>query len=151
MKGDSCISYEWLRKWIDDLMIKKGVRHLLVILDACQAGLGLYSKSDTYAPLEVLLKYPSAHMMTAGLMEQNAQVDTQTGVSVFTQILYEGLEGKADLTDDNIITLSELLVYVQKNVSKYVKEKWNVEQVPSMGIIRGPGEMLFFVKRSSGH
>lgn len=150
MKGSTCISYEWLKKWTDDLMIKKGVKHLLIILDACQAGLGLYSKSDTYTPLEVLLKYPSAHMMTAGLMEQNAQVDTQTGVSVFTQILYEGLEGKAELTDDNIITLSELLVYVQRNVSKYVKEKWNVEQVPSMGIIRGPGEMLFFVKRSSG-
>lgn len=143
-KEDTCISYEWLKKWTDDLMTKKGVKHLLIILDACQAGLGLYSKSDTYTPLEVLLKYPSAHMMTAGLMDQNAQVDTQTGVSVFTQILYNGLQGKAELTKDNIITLSELLVYVQSNVSKYVKEKWNVEQVPSMGIIQGSGEMLFF-------
>jgi hypothetical protein len=112
MRQSTCVSYEWLKKWTDDLMTKKGVKHLLIILDACQAGLGLYSKSDTYTPLEVLLKYPSAHMMTAGLMEQNAQVDTQPGLSVFTQILYEGLEGKAELTNDNIVTLSELLVYV---------------------------------------
>jgi hypothetical protein len=124
-------------------MGEKGVQHLLVVLDACQAGLGLYSKSGARTPLETLIEYPGAHMMTAGLMEQEAHVDLQDGVSVFTEYLAKGLAGAADWNHDKVITLSELLVYVQDNVAKHVSEKFNESQVPVMGKVKGAGEMLF--------
>ncbi|MCA9498570.1 MAG: caspase family protein [Nitrospira sp.] len=142
-KNETCIGYDWVKSWIDSLMVKKGVKHLLVVLDACHAGLGLYSKSSRPTPLEALAKYPGAHMMTAGLMEQNANIDTQVGVSIFTQKLVAGLEGQADLTKDKVITLSELLVYVQDKVSQYVFQNFNESQVPVMGKVKGAGEMLF--------
>src|SRR5262249_40095445 len=141
-KEETCISYDWLKQWIDKIMAK-GAQHLLVVLDACQAGLGLYSKSDTKTPLEALAEYPGAHMMTAGLMGEDALVDLQDGHSVFTKYLVKGLAGAADWNGDKVITLSELLAYVQDNVSKYVSEKFNETQIPVMGKVKGAGEMLF--------
>jgi len=145
-KVDTCLSYDDLKSWIDRLMTEKEVRHLLVVLDACQAGLGLYSKSSNVTPIEQLAKYPGAHMMTAGLMDQEAQIDIQEGVSVFTQKLVNGLQGAADLIPDKVITLSELLVYVQDQVSTQVMERYGKEQIPVMGKVKGAGEMLFLLK-----
>jgi hypothetical protein len=139
---ESCVTYDWLKKWIDTV-VEKGAQHALLVLDACQAGLGLYSKSEARTPLQDLFAYPGAHMMTAGLMEQEAHIDIQDGVSVFTQYLAKGLSGEADWNKDKIITLSELLAYVQNKVSKQVSDKYGESQVPVMGKVKGAGEMLF--------
>jgi uncharacterized caspase-like protein len=146
-KKDTCIGYDWLKGWIDRVM-DKGAQHLFVALDACQAGLGLWSKSGATTPLEALADYPGAFMMTAGLMEQEAHIDLQDGVSVFSEYFAKGLSRAADWNDDGVVTLSELLAYVQNNVSKRVSEMTNPKesQVPVMGKVKGAGEMLFRVR-----
>jgi len=52
-KKDTCIGYDWLKGWIDKVM-DKGAQHLFVALDACQAGLGLWSKSGATTALGTL-------------------------------------------------------------------------------------------------
>lgn len=144
---EHCIPYEMLQQWINQLSEEKKVKHLLVIVDACQAGLGLYSKSSSTSSLEELAKYRGAHMMTAGLMGQNAQIDVEKQTSVFTEMLTKGLEGQADLIKDKVLTLSELLAFVQGGVSQHIaKINPNEQQTPNMGKVRGAGEMLFFLR-----
>jgi hypothetical protein len=151
MKASTCISYERLKQWTSDLMIKKKVKHILVIWDACKAGLGAYSKSDKQTPLADYLKYPSARLMTAGFMDQNAYVDPKTGASIFTQVLCEGLDGKAGPETDNVITLDDLYGYVARKVSAYVSDALQQKQVPQIINIGGvTGGMLFFIKRRNG-
>jgi hypothetical protein len=148
-KTKTCITYDALRAWGDRAVAEKRAQHVLIVLDACQAGLGLYSKSGAHTPLSALATYPGVHLMTAGLMEQSAHVDVGTGVSVFTQYLAKGLGGAADANDDKVISLSELLSYVQNNVSRHVSERFNESQVPVMGKLKGAGEMLFPVLPAS--
>ena len=86
-------------------------------------------------------------MMTAGLMGQNAQIDVEKQPSVFTEMLTKGLEGQADLIKDKVLTLSELLAFVQGGVSQHIaKINPNEQQTPNMGKVRGAGEMLFFLR-----
>jgi len=143
-KARTCISLEQLKsEWIDPMMSIRNVQHLLVILDACQSGLGVMSKSADDVGVATLDRYPSAHMMTAGLVEQDAVADASAQMSVFTKFLVEGLGKEADYTKDGAITLSELSVFVHDKVSKYVAEKFQLIQTPAIGKVKGNGEMVF--------
>jgi len=118
------------------------VRHLLVVLDACSSGLGVISKSPEYKELNVAVE-PGAHMITAGMAEQEAEMDVQRQISTFTRFLTEGLDGAADYTEDGIVTLTELLLYTRYNVAK----KTNGGQTPMIGRIKGPGEIVFDLRK----
>jgi hypothetical protein len=104
------------------------------------------SKASREIAVEALTRYPGAHMMTAGLLDQDASPDQDRRMSIFTKFLAEGLEGQADSNQDDVVTLNELLVYVQNNVSEYVKARYDKEQTPMMGKVKGAGEMLFILK-----
>ncbi|MFX0196683.1 MAG: triple tyrosine motif-containing protein [Candidatus Hodarchaeota archaeon] len=147
-KGNTCISYEYLKGWIKRMMTEKEVKAVLIVLDSCHSGLGLYSKSARESPITELAEYPSAHMMTAGLVDQVAFAERDQKLSVFTRYLVEGLKGQADYTNDDLITLTELLVFVQDRVSRRVEKISDGEkkQTPVMGKIMGAGEMLFFLR-----
>ena len=117
---------------------------MLIVSDACQAGLGVYSKATSETPIVEIAKYKGAHMMTAGLMKQKA-IGIQEG-SLFTIHFIKGLDGMADYNDDDFVTLSELLVYVQNTVSKVAKTEYQQKQTPMLGKISGAGEMIFQIK-----
>ena len=121
-----------------DRALQIPVRHLLVVLDTCSAGLGVITKSPEYQELNVAVE-PGAHMITAGLADQKAEMDIQRKMSTFTWYFTEGLEGAADYTKDNIITLTELLMYTRYNVARKTKGA----QTPMIGRLKGPGEMVF--------
>jgi hypothetical protein len=142
----TCIGFDYLENWINEVMNDKHVKHVLIILDSCQSGLGLLSKSSNRASIRELAEYPGAHMITAGLMGQAAQADRNKTISIFTFYLTKGLNGAADYNKGGVITLSELLFYVQDNVAKYVETNYKVNQTPVLGKIKGAGEMLFFLK-----
>jgi uncharacterized caspase-like protein len=75
------------------------------------------------------------------MADQTAIMDDRLKLSLFTYYLSDGLiNKKADYTKDGIITLDELLVYVQYNVAKYT----NSAQVPVCGRISGTGEIIFY-------
>lgn len=142
-KVQTCISFEYLTDWINKLITQKKIKHLLIILDSCQAGLGVYSKSDSESPIVEISKYDGAHMMTAGLLNQKAIAENDN--SIFTKFLVKGMSELGDYNRDDVVTLSELLVYVQNNVSNYAKTRYGVTQTPMLGKIKGVGEMMFIL------
>ena len=145
-KVKTCIDLDFISNWIDNLLSSKKVQHILFIVDACYSGLGVLSKSSSSSPLLELVKYPSAHIMTAGLMFQEALSVKLGNQSVFTKYLVEGLEGKADWSGDDVITLNELICYVQNEVAEYVKNEFDKTQTPVMAKLKGNGEMIFLLK-----
>lgn len=144
-RRETCISLETVKDWMDKMMTVREVQHLLVVLDSCQSGLGVLSKGSSDVDVATLSRYSSAHMMTAGLVDQEAFADADQKMSIFTSFLIKGLS-EADYTKDNAITLSELTLYVQDSVSRYVFEKYQKEQTPVMGKVKGAGEMVFVVE-----
>jgi len=118
--------------------IQKPVQHLLVVLDSCSSGLGVISKSPEYKELAIAAE-AGAHMITAGMIEQEAEMDNVEMISTFTRYLAEGLDGKADYTQDNVISLTELLLYVRYEVATKTKGA----QTPMIGRLEGSGEMIF--------
>lgn len=135
--GLNCISLENLESNLSRA-IEVPVRHLLVVLDTCSAGLGVIKKSPEYKELNVAVE-PGAHMITAGLGDQEAEMDVQRQMSTFTYYLTQGLNGEADYTGDGMVTLTELLLYTRYNVAKKTKGA----QTPMIGRIKGPGEIVF--------
>jgi hypothetical protein len=116
-------------------------RHILLILDCCASGLSIIEKNNSLGAIRTLATQNGTSILTAGMSNQNAKMDEKMKMSVFTYYLIEGLAKKrADYTKDGIITLSELLIYVQYNVAK----RTNSQQVPMSGRISGTGEMIFY-------
>lgn len=119
---------------------EKKIRHILLILDCCTSGVGVIDKSNALGAMKSLATQGGIHVLAAGLGDQNAKMAHQFRMSVFTYFLTKGLKNKAaDYTKDGIITLTELLIYIQYNVATYTKS----EQVPSWGRVSGFGEMIF--------
>jgi caspase domain-containing protein len=118
------------------------VQHLLLLLDACSAGLGVIDKAGGFFESSVAAR-PGSHIMTAGLADQKAEQDPslRPPMSTFTYFVTKGLNGAADYTGDGVISLSELLVYVRYNVAAQTQSR----QTPMMGRIHGAGEMVFTV------
>ncbi len=134
----NCIKLDDLK----DAMMQadKKIKHVLLILDCCTAGIGLLEKSSSLGGLKTLATQNGFHILTAGLGEQNARMSHEKKMSTFTYYLTEGLKNKnADYTKDGIITLTELLIYVQFMVGNATSSA----QVPSLGRIAGLGEMIF--------
>jgi hypothetical protein len=119
---------------------EKKVRHILLILDCCTSGVGVIDKNASLGGMKSLATQNGIHVLAAGMSDQNAKMSEQFKMSVFTYFLTKGLQNKvADYTKDGIVTLTELLIYVQYNVANYTKS----EQVPSWGRVSGFGEMIF--------
>lgn len=119
-------------------MTDKPVKHLLAVLDACASGLGVIAKDLSYKEIRISTENGS-HMLTAGMVDQVAQMDHRLKMSTFTHYLAKGLSGEADLFEDNVISISELLLYVRYQVAKETDGR----QTPMMGRITGAGEMIF--------
>ena len=120
----------------------KKAQHVLVILDACSVGMGIVRKSGDGATRFVergIAEIPGAHIMTAGLAGQDAFVDNSEQISFFTRALAKGLKGAADVYQDQVITLSELEVYVRRQVALATDSK----QTPMVGDIAGAGQIIF--------
>jgi len=141
----TCLSLQELDSMLEPVLRadSKPVRHLLVLLDTCSSGLGVIAKSGRYSELSVAAKEGS-HLMTAGLADQEAEQDPGLGMSTFTYYLDEGLSGRADYTQDGVVSLSELLVYVRYNVAN----RTGGRQTPMVGRLNGAGEMIFWPSKT---
>jgi len=134
----NCINLNYL-----DFVVKrcrdKKIKHILIIVDSCFSGLGIILKNTKYPDIVKIATKQGAHMMTSGMYDQVSQIDHKLKMSTFTFYLIKGLSGAADYTNDEIITISELLVYVQYEVAR----ETNSAQIPMLGKIFGQGEMVF--------
>jgi peptidoglycan/xylan/chitin deacetylase (PgdA/CDA1 family)/uncharacterized caspase-like protein len=118
-------------------------KHIYFVMDSCYSGLalsrgvGVFSRDRTY--LEEVTRRTARQILTAGGADQQVADDGPGGHSVFTWALLQGLDGKADLDGNGVITASELGAYISPIVASFSK------QTPSVGNMVGSegGEFLF--------
>jgi peptidoglycan/xylan/chitin deacetylase (PgdA/CDA1 family)/tetratricopeptide (TPR) repeat protein len=118
-------------------------KHIYFVMDSCYSGLaltrgmGTYSKDHSY--LDEISRRAARQILTAGGADQQVADDGPGGHSVFTWALLEGLQGKADLDGNGVITASELGAYVSPIVASFAK------QTPTVGNLMGSegGEFMF--------
>jgi tetratricopeptide (TPR) repeat protein len=84
-------------------------------------------------------------MLTAGGADQQVADSGPNGHSVFTWILLQGLDGRADLNGDGVITATELAAYVAPAVSALS------HQTPAFGSLPGSegGDFMFDPKHET--
>ena len=111
-------------------MQDKGIKKSLLILDACRDVL-TSSKSSNKQGLQAD-KYENAEVAATFFSTKAGYYsfeDPKSDFGVFTKALAYGLEGKADMDNDGVISFSELEAYVQNNVSEWSQVN-NKKQIP---------------------
>jgi len=123
-------------------------KHLLFIMDSCYSGLALTRgggvlPSQNY--LNEISRRQAREMFTAGGADQQVADNGPNGHSVFTWTLLQGLDGRADLNGDGVITASELATYVAPAVSALS------HQTPAFGNLPGTegGDFIFDLKHET--
>jgi TolA-binding protein len=123
-------------------------KHLFFVMDACYSGLALVrgggvARTENY--VREISRRPTRQMLTAGGANEQVADNGPNGHSIFTWTLLQGLEGRADLNGDGIITASELAAYVSPSVSALSK------QTPAFGSLPGSegGEFIFDPKQET--
>lgn len=136
----ACIRLADLQNQAQRALTGHSARQVLIAVDSCFSGLGVVAKAGTSPNFARLAVRPGSYMMTAGMADQQAQIDPALKMSTFTHFLAKGLEGAAAHYDrGGVITLSDLYTYVQYNVARQT----NSQQIPMLGRLTGDGEMLF--------
>ena len=123
-------------------------KHLLFIMDSCYSGLAL-TRGGGMAPsqnyLNEISRREARQMFTAGGADQQVADNGPNGHSVFTWTLLQGLDGRADLNGDGVITATELAAYVAPAVSALSR------QTPTFGNLPGTegGDFIFGLKHET--
>jgi len=123
-------------------------KHVLFIMDSCYSGLALMRgggvlPSQNY--LNEISRREARQMFTAGGADQQVADNGPNGHSVFTWTLLQGLDGRADLNGDGVITATELAAYVAPAVSALS------HQTPAFGNLPGTegGDFIFDLKHET--
>ncbi|HMD30812.1 MAG TPA: caspase family protein, partial [Candidatus Acidoferrales bacterium] len=123
-------------------------KHLMFVMDSCYSGLALTRGggglgSQNY--LQEIARRESRQMFTAGGADEEVADNGPNGHSVFTWTLLQGLDGRADLNGDGVITGTELAAYVIPAVSSLS------HQTPVFGNLVGSegGDFIFELKHES--
>jgi len=122
-------------------------KHLLFIMDSCYSGLALtrggVALSQNY--LSEISRREARQMFTAGGADQQVADNGPNGHSVFTWTVLQGLDGRADLNGDGVITATELAAYVAPAVSALS------HQTPTFGNLPGTegGDFIFDLKHET--
>ncbi|MEN8447175.1 MAG: caspase family protein, partial [Cyanobacteria bacterium J06555_13] len=142
-------------------LAKLPCQHLLLILDCCFAGAFRWASTrDILIPEKMYrqrferFELSSAwQVLTSAAYDQQAldmlrdnrmRGHEQGAHSPFTLALYEALDGKADLICDQVITATELYLYLRDRVEGYSNE----QQTPGLWPLpkHDHGEFFFFTK-----
>jgi peptidoglycan/xylan/chitin deacetylase (PgdA/CDA1 family)/tetratricopeptide (TPR) repeat protein len=123
-------------------------KHVLFVMDSCYSGLaltrgGMPAFSQNY--LNEISRREARQMFTAGGADQQVADNGPNGHSVFTWTLLQGLDGRADLNGDGVITATELAAYVAPAVSALS------HQTPEFGNLPGTegGDFIFNLKHDT--
>jgi len=128
-------------------------RHMIVAIDACHSGLSITKLNINIVNEKDLLKFhkyskikidtcePSRNYLLAGTGNQKAIWENG---GLFTKALITGLDGNADLNNDNIIQFDELSFYIRNDVIERSSEI-GIKQTPKSYSIDtiGKGKVLF--------
>jgi TolA-binding protein len=123
-------------------------KHVLFVMDSCYSGLALTRggmPAFTQNYLNEISRREARQMFTAGGADQQVADNGPNGHSVFTWTLLQGLDGRADLNGDGVITATELAAYVAPAVSALS------HQTPEFGNLPGTegGDFIFNLKHDT--
>ena len=123
-------------------------KHVLFVMDSCYSGLALTRGGSTPLSqnyLNEISRREAREMFTAGGADQQVADNGPNGHSVFTWTLLQGLDGRADLNGDGVITATELAAYVEPAVSALS------HQTPAFGNLPGTegGDFIFDLKHET--
>lgn len=102
----------------------------LIMLDTCNSGSFIaegYSSSDGGAAR--LSKDAGQAIISAATSEQYA-MEGYEGHGIFTYVVLDALNGKADRDKDGFVTLRELCDYIEDTVPELSYSKWAYRQIP---------------------
>ena len=127
-------------------------RHTLFVIDACVSGLAGVERKRGLSPavtVRQLMRHPGHHLLTAGGADEDAWSGPRWDGSLFTAALLHGLRtGAADLTGDNLVTVSELHTYTAGVVAK-ASGGAQTPQVRRLVTFRDLGELFFLSPRAA--
>jgi peptidoglycan/xylan/chitin deacetylase (PgdA/CDA1 family)/uncharacterized caspase-like protein len=123
-------------------------KHVLFVMDSCYSGLALTRggmPAFTQNYLSEIARREARQMFTAGGADQQVADNGPNGHSVFTWTLLQGLDGRADMNGDGVITATELAAYVAPAVSALS------HQTPAFGNLPGTegGDFIFNLKHDT--
>jgi hypothetical protein len=114
-------------------------KHVFFVMDSCYSGLALTRGVATGNYIREVSRRTARQMLTAGGSNEEVADNGPNGHSIFTWTVLQGLEGKADLNADGVVSASELASFVAPSVSGLSR------QTPAFGGLPGNegGEFMF--------
>ena len=118
----TCIDFGGLAVKIREMVASK----VVVILDACHAGgvkpVGTRASGNTGIVQRYLEAFEKSEGHTLLLSSDKSEVSwEEEDNGVFTRFFLEGLDGKADINRDGVVTFTEVALYVEETVPIYTR------------------------------
>ena len=135
--GTDAISQKELGSLIGSIPAQKK----LVILDTCNAGKGgkelqiallQQTRGLTESTAVKLLQRSIGSAVFSASSDSQQALEGYKGHGLFTHVLLEGLQGKADIKKDGYITVLGLADYIEENVIKLSEEIFKRQQTPTI-------------------
>jgi peptidoglycan/xylan/chitin deacetylase (PgdA/CDA1 family)/uncharacterized caspase-like protein len=120
-------------------------KHVFFLTDACYSGLAATRGGGARNYLDEVTRRTARQVLTAGGSDEEVADNGPDGHSIFTWTVMQGLDGRADLNNDGVITASELAAYVGPIVSSLSR------QTPAFASLPGSdgGEFVFELKHEN--
>ncbi len=125
-------------KRLYDQLGKLPAQNVVVMLDSCFSGTGersVIAKGMRPAVINVenpLLAGEKIVVFTAGTGAQTSSTYHQKSHGLFTYFLLKGIQGAADVNQDNKIDLAELYAYLKPQVQGVARREFNNDQAPQL-------------------
>jgi uncharacterized caspase-like protein len=129
---------------LQDLSDRLRAKHIFYAMDSCFSGLILRTRGKSPEDYSIMEQTTARarQVLTAG--SEGEEVVEVSGHGLFTKVLIEGLEGRADLNQDGWITASELYQFLTPQVLQASQSTQN----PVFGRLgQGQGEFVFLLKK----
>lgn len=119
---------------LQDMIKAVPARRVIMLLDTCKSG----KLTDAFGSrgfkikksLTLFSQTTGTYMVAASTAQQLALEDTKLGHGVFTYAVLEGVKGGADYDADGQVSIRELILYLDSEVTRISREKFNREQYP---------------------
>jgi uncharacterized caspase-like protein len=143
---DALFSTAFPMEDVQRIFARIAAERVVLLLDTCYSGAAggrTFARQGTRALglndqfLERLARSKGRVIVTASGPSEVALESAELGHGVFTYHLLQGLEGKADLNRDGVVTVSELYEYVEAQVERAARAAGGRQRPVMKGEVEG--------------